>query len=74
MSDGDDDFPKPTAQEVEGIFDQQARVDEVVDKLEPQRPGVTDLYYVGFAGDGYQRVFRREALLGQRVFAERLGT
>lgn len=74
-SDEDDDFPKPTAQEAEAIFfDQQARVDEVVDKLEPQRPGVTDLYYVGFAGDGYQRVFRREALLGQRVFAERLGT
>jgi uncharacterized membrane protein len=66
---------KPTAQEAEAIFfDQQARVDEAVEKLAPQRPGVTDLYYVGFAGDGYQRVFRREALLGQRVFAERLGT
>lgn len=72
----DDDYPrKPSAQEAEAIFfDQQAFIDEAVDKLEPQRPGMTDLYYVGFAGDGYQRVFRREALLGQRVFAQRMGT
>ena len=72
----DDDSPDtPTAQEAESIFfDQQARIDEAVDKLEPQRSGVTDLYYIGFGGDGYQRVFRREALLGQRIFADRLGT
>jgi hypothetical protein len=72
----DADYPrKPSAQEAEAIFfDQQAFVDEAVEKLEPQRPGVTDLYYVGFAGDGYQRVFRREALLGERVFGQRLGT
>ncbi len=37
-------------------------------------PVSADLYYVGFAGDGYQRVFRREALLGQRIFGDRLGT
>lgn len=74
-TDDEEEIPKPTAQEAEAIFfDQQSRVDDAVEKLAPQRPGVTDLYYVGFAGDGYQRVFRREALLGQQVFAERLGT
>ena len=56
------------------FFEQPARIDEAVEKLEPQRPGVTDFFYVGFAGDGYQRVFRREALFGQRVFAERVGS
>jgi hypothetical protein len=74
-SDDDEDVNKPTPEETEAIFfEQQARLDEAIEKLEPQRPGVTDLYYVGFAGDAYQRVFRRETLLGQRVFAERLGT
>ena len=75
VSNDEDDFGRPTGEEAEAIFfDQQGRIDEALDKLEPQRPGVTDLYYVGFAGDANQRVFRRESLLGERVFADRLGT
>ncbi|MEJ0036254.1 MAG: C13 family peptidase [Gammaproteobacteria bacterium] len=76
VSDEDEsDLRTPSSQEAEAIFfDQSGFVSEALDRLEPQRPGVTDLYYVGFAGDGYQRVFRREALFSQRVFADRLGT
>lgn len=72
----DEDTPEtPSSQEAETIlFDQPGFIDENVDKLAPQRPGVTDLYYVGFAGDGFQRVFRREALFAQDVFAKRMGT
>ncbi|HTY92749.1 MAG TPA: C13 family peptidase [Steroidobacteraceae bacterium] len=33
-----------------------------------------DVYFVGFAGFGEQRVFRKEAELAQRVFASRYGT
>ena len=74
-SDDDESLDRPSPEEAEAIlFDQQARIDEAVEKLAPQRPGVADLYYVGFAGDGYQRVFRRESLLGQRTFAARLGS
>jgi len=54
--------------------DQQAVIDKIVRQFWPQRPGVTDLYYLGFAGDGQQRVFRREALLGERMFGWRMGT
>lgn len=54
--------------------EQQAVVDNVVRQFWPQRPGVTDLYYLGFAGDGQQRVFRRESLLGERMFGWRMGT
>ena len=72
----DDDESQSTAWEAaESVFfEQSARIDEMVEKLEPQRPGVTDFFYVGLAGDGYQRVFRRESLLGQKVFAERMGS
>jgi hypothetical protein len=54
--------------------DQQAVLDKAVRQFWPQRPGTTDLYFVGFAGDGQQRVFRREALLGERIFGWRMGT
>jgi hypothetical protein len=56
------------------FFDQPGFIDEAVARLAPQRPGITDLYYLGVAGDGFQRVFRREALFGHEVFASRLGT
>jgi hypothetical protein len=54
--------------------DQRDLVDKAVRQFWPQRPGATDLYYVGFAGDGAQRVFRREALVGERIFGWRMGT
>jgi len=74
-SEDDESLDRPTPEEAEAIFfGQQSRVDEALERLAPQRPGVTDLYYVGFAGDGDQRVFRRESLLGQRIFAARLGS
>ena len=74
-SDDDADSQSQAWQNAESIFfDQPGFIDEAMARLAPQRPGVTDLYYLGFAGDGYQRVFRREALFGQGIFAERLGT
>jgi len=54
--------------------DQQAAIDKVVRQFWPQRSGTTDLYFLGFGGDGQQRVFRREALLGERIFGWRMGT
>ena len=70
-----DDDESTGWQDAEATFyDQPGLIDESLRKLAPERPGVTDLYYVGFAGDGDQRVFRREALLGQQVFAARMGT
>jgi hypothetical protein len=56
------------------LFNEPERIAEAVEGLAPERAGVSDVYYVGFAGDGSQRVFRREALFGQQVFAERMGS
>jgi hypothetical protein len=56
------------------LFDEKARVSSAVEQLAPERPGVSDVFYVGFGGDGSQRVFRREALFGKRVFGERMGS
>jgi hypothetical protein len=56
------------------LFDQPELIDDATLMFEPERPGAPDVYFVGFAGDGSQRVFRREALFGQKVFAERMGS
>ncbi len=44
------------------------------DGLEPQRPGVTDLYFVGLAGDSSEGVFRREVESVTKLFDARFGT
>jgi hypothetical protein len=56
------------------FFAQPSMISAAVDELEAERPGVSDIFYVGFAGDGSQRVFRREALFAGRVFGERMGS
>jgi len=56
------------------LFNEPERITEAVDALASETPGTSDVYYVGFAGDGSQGVFRREALFGEKTFAARMGT
>jgi hypothetical protein len=56
------------------LFDQHELIDEKLADLAPERPGVADVFFVGFAGDGSQGVFRREEHFAKRVFAERMGS
>lgn len=49
----------------------QAQLRKALDALQPQRPGVTDLYVVGFAGDASEDVFRNETLYLRQLFAQR---
>lgn len=59
----------------EEVLDTQPRlVRDALDKLLPGRAGVTDLYFVGFAGDGGMGVFMRELLSVERLFAKRFGS
>lgn len=37
-------------------------------RLAPGRPGIADLYFVGFGGDGEEDVFMKEVRFAQRVF------
>jgi hypothetical protein len=74
-SEDDSSADNADAEDAESLlFDQADRISDAVDTTAPQRPGVVDTYFVGFAGWGTQAVFRNEALLGERIFAKRFGT
>ncbi len=45
---------------------------EALDDFEPQRPGIIDLYAIGFAGDGTQDVFRNEIAYFPSLARQRL--
>jgi hypothetical protein len=61
--------------EAEALFyDQPAQIAAAVARVESAAKGTSGVYFVGFAGDGEQGVFRREALFASQVFAERFGT
>ncbi|MFC7521865.1 C13 family peptidase [Xanthomonas populi] len=49
----------------------QAALAQAVKALQQQRPGVTDLFVVGFAGDASDDVFRNETLYLKQLFEQR---
>jgi cytochrome c oxidase subunit IV len=53
------------------LYDQPARIAAAVQRLQPVPAHVPGVYFVGFAGDGDQAVFRREALYAAQVFGAR---
>jgi peptidase C13-like protein len=76
-------FAKPSAQWDEKglnagsepvLATQAFLLDQLLEKLEDERPGVTDLYFVGFAPYGAQDVFRKDVEAAQHVMDERWGT
>lgn len=56
------------------FYAQQAMVGEALDSLEPGRPGVTDLYFLGFAGYGSQDVFMKEVKVANSLFDQQFDT
>ena len=56
------------------LYAQPERVAAALERVLPQRPGTVDLYLLGFAGDGSERVFRNEVEYVDRLFAQRFGT
>jgi hypothetical protein len=56
------------------VFRQADRIHAAESALRPERPGVADLYFVGFAGWGAQDVFLHEAQSAQRLFDARFDT
>jgi hypothetical protein len=61
--------------EAEALFyDQPARIAAAVARVKAAQPGRPGVYFVGFAGDGDQGVFRREARFAADVFGERFGS
>ncbi len=64
-----------TAAEAEPIlFDQSARISAAIDRVAASDASMPSVFYVGFAGDGDQAVFKREALFAESVFADHFGS
>jgi hypothetical protein len=63
------------ADQAEALFyDQPERIAAAVARVAPAQHGKPGVYFVGFAGDGSQGVFRRETLFASEVFGARFGT
>jgi hypothetical protein len=59
----------------EALLYQQARLlEQNLDALQAQRPKVADLYFVGFAGYGWQDVFMKEVNTVRTLFDSRFDT
>jgi len=65
-------YPNPASEPV--LAAQQQLLDEALSSLDDERPGATDLYFVGFGGDAREDVFRKDVLAAQNVMDERWGT
>lgn len=65
-------FPNPAS---EPVMAEQARIlDDMLSGIEENRPGVVDLYFAGFAGDGDDDAFRDDVRSARRVMDARWGT
>ncbi|QJD70008.1 peptidase C13 [Xanthomonas campestris pv. badrii] len=65
-------LPAPAAQQTaEADPVDRAALTKALAALQPQRPGVTDLYVVGVAGDASDDVFRNETLYLKQLFEQR---
>jgi hypothetical protein len=67
--------PRQPAMDVEAAYYRQPQlVEAALSRLEPPRPGRTEMYFVSFAGFGGEAVFKREALAVQELFDQRFDT
>jgi hypothetical protein len=55
------------------LFEQADRIDAAAGRLAAGRPGRADVFFLGFAGVGEQKVFAEELRLSERVVTERYG-
>ncbi len=55
------------------LFEQADRIDAAAGRLAAGRPGRPDLFFLGFAGVGEQKVFSEEVRLSERVVTTRYG-
>ena len=67
--------PAPLDQSEERLlYAQPARLDAALARLEPRVPGRPNLFFLGFAGYGEQRVFAEEIRFASQQVAQRYGT
>jgi Peptidase C13 family len=72
-----DDVEEPQADDSseEALFyDQPARLVAATEHMEPRDPANPNVFFLGFAGDGEQDIFKREEQFGQQVLGEHFGS
>jgi hypothetical protein len=63
------------ADQAEALFyDQPSRIAAAVSRVRPTQAGKPGVFFVGFAGDGDQAIFRREAQFASDAFGARFGS
>ncbi|MGH8323018.1 MAG: C13 family peptidase, partial [Steroidobacteraceae bacterium] len=72
-SQADDDSDDSTQAEPL-LYEQPARIAAAVERVAPGEAGAPAVFYLGFAGDGDQSIFKREAVFAQSVFAAHFGS
>jgi len=65
-------YPSPASEEV--LAAQPGLLEDALGELEDQRPGVTDLYFVGFAPDAEEDVFGKDIAAARELFDQRFDT
>lgn len=53
------------------LYNQPQLLDRAIRSLAPERPGHTDLYWIAFAGDGTESVFRNEVEYLEKLMEQR---
>lgn len=66
-----EDLLPPPVDGEEIMYAQPALLEAAFSRLQPQRPGVADIYFLGFAGDATQDVFAKEAEYVKALWDER---
>ena len=56
------------------LYQQASLLEQTLNTLQPQRPNAPDLYFVGFAGYGWQDVFMKEVNTVRALFDSRFDT
>ena len=73
--DTQEDQDSDDATEAEALlYDQPARIAAAVERVAPNTGNKPAVFFVGFAGDGDQSIFKREAVFAQSVFADHFGS
>jgi hypothetical protein len=56
------------------LYDQPAKLVAATEHMEPRDPANPNVFFLGFAGDGEQNIFKREEQFAQQVLGEHFGS